>query len=160
MGLLSNIDVYLAIAIEAHASMQAALARAITPKPNGEAGYIMRSEPDRRSFKDAMITIAFTGMYIEALLFIKLQQRFGRAEALKIDRRPYEQRLQSLGINNADLQNRLMLFRDARRDLVHEKALTVTDLEGHAIHEAQGTADRAMILLHDLRRLLATEGSQ
>lgn len=156
MSVITNIDVYLAIAEEAHANMRADLAKSITPKPNGEPGYIMRSEPDRRSFKNAMITIAFAGMYLEALLYTTLQKRFARPDALKFDRLPYEERLKRLGITDPDLHNKIKAFREARRDLVHEKAVETANVEDQVMHVAQDTADSAMSLLQDIRGLLTT----
>jgi hypothetical protein len=103
-----------------------------------------------------MITIAFAGMYLEALLYIALQKRLGRRDALRIDRSPYEERLKTLGITDADLHNRIKAFREARRDLVHEKAIEIADAGDQAMHVAQDTADSAMSLLQDIRGLLAT----
>jgi hypothetical protein len=154
LSVVTNVDVYLAIAEEAHAKMRADLARLITPKPAGEPGYIMRSDPDRRSYKSAMVTVVFGGMYLEALLYITLQERFGRTDALKIDRKHYEERLTKLGITDVALHKRVKAFREARKDLVHEKAVTLDNLHDEAMHVAQDTADSAMSLLHDLRALL------
>src|SRR5258708_5827705 len=134
--------------------MREGLAKSITPKPDGEAGYVVRSEPDRRTFKNAMVTIVFAGMYLEALMYIALQKRFGRPDALKIDRHPYEDRLKRLGITDHDLYARLGAFREARNDLVHEKALAIDDLGDEIVRVAQDTADSAMSLVRDLRPLL------
>lgn len=152
--MLSNADIYLAIAQEAHASMRAELAKVVKPKPDGTPGYIMRFEPDRRSFKDAMVTVVFAGIYLEALLYLSLRNRFGRADALKIDRDRYEDRLKRLGVTDTDLLQRVAAFREARRDLVHEKAVAPDELESHTIRIAQDTADNAISLLQDIRRLL------
>lgn len=152
--MITNLEIYLAIAEEAHSDMRAAMAKGITPKPNGEPGFVMRSEPDRRSFKQAMIAIAFAGMYLEALIYIVLQNRFGRTNALKLDRLPYEDRLKELGITDDDLHNRVKVFRDARKDLVHEKAVAVADIGNQVRHVAQDAADNAMSLVHDLTGLL------
>jgi|SRR5882724_166658 len=153
--MLSNANIYRAIAEEAHASMRATLANVVKPKPDGAPGYILRSEPDRRSFKDAMVTVVFAGIYLEALLFLALTDRFGRNEALKIDRERYEERLKRLGVTNPDLLVQVAAFRQARKDLVHEKAVAPHELESQTIHIAQDTADSAIALLQDIRRLLA-----
>jgi hypothetical protein len=158
MNFMSNIDVYLAIAEEAHASMRAQLSQLRTPKADGQPGYVIRSEPDRRSFKSAMVAIAFAAIYMDALTFIALQRRFGRAEALKIDRREHEERLAKLGLSDTNLQKRVRDFRLARNDLVHEKATSVDNQEQEATYIAQDTADSAMSLLRDLQALLTVEG--
>ena len=155
MEILSNVDVFWSIAEEAHAAMRADLAESMTPKPNGEPGHIIRWDPDRRSFKNAMITIAFAGMYLDAALYIFLQRRLGRADALKIDRLPHEERLQRLGVTDPAIHSRVREFREARKDLVHEKAVQMGELGGHSMHTAQDSADMAMALIRDVRDALA-----
>ena len=154
MSIITNIDVYWSIAEEAHGAMEAGLAESMTPKPNGEPGYIIRWDPNRRSFKNAMVAIAFAGMYIDALLYIALQSRLGRADALKVDRLPHEERLERLGVTDAAVLTRVKAFREAQKDLVHEKAVELADIGGQPVHTAQGTADSAMSLMRDIRGLL------
>ena len=154
MGVLSNIDVYWAIAEEAHANMQTAWAEHVTPKPDGQPGYIIRWDPDRSSFKSAMIAIAFCGMFLDSLLYLSLQDRLGRVKALRVDRLPHEKRLEALGIIDSVLLDRMVAFRESRKDLVHEKAVELTDLTGQSIRTAQDTADSAMSLMQDIRVLL------
>lgn len=155
MEIITNIDIYWSIAEEAHAAMRADLAESMTPKPNGELGYIVRWDPDRRSFKNAMITVAFAGMYLDALLYISLQSRLGRADALKVDRLPHEERLERLGVTDAAMLDRVRTFREARKDLVHEKAVQLADIGGQPMHTAQNAADSAMALMRDVRVALA-----
>ena len=135
--------------------MRADLAESMTPKPNGEPGYIIRWDPDRRSFKNAMVAIAFAGMYLDALLYIALQSRLGRADALKIDRLPHEKRLEELGVTDSAILNRVKAFREVRKDLVHEKAVELADIGGQPMHTAQDAADSAISLMRDIRGLLA-----
>lgn len=155
MEIITNIDVYWSIAEEAHAAMQADLTELMTPKPNDEPGYIIRWDPGRRSFKNAMVAIVFAGMYLDALLYITLQRRLGRPDALKVDRSSHEERLERLGVTDPAILDRVREFREARKDLVHEKAVQLADLGGQAMHTAQDAADSAMSLMWDIRVLLA-----
>lgn len=124
------------------------------PKADGQPGYIIRWDPDRRSFKSAMITVVFCGMVLDALLYMELSARRGRVEAARIDRRPHEKRLEALGITDAGILDRVAAFREARKDLVHEKAIELADLGSHSIYTAQAAADNAICLLRDIRKLL------
>jgi hypothetical protein len=160
VSIITNIDVYWSVAEEAHNTMQANLAESRTPNPNGDSGYIIRRDPDRRSFKNAMVTITFAGMYLDALLYILIQDRLGRVEALKVDRLPHEDRLERLGLTDLVLLNRVKAFREARKDLVHEKAIELADIGGQPMHTAQNSADSAMSLMQDIRgRLLPPNNS-
>lgn len=154
LGIISNIDIYWSIADEAHRAMHTDLEASRSPKPNGESGYIIRWDPNRRSFKNAMVAIAFAGMFLDALLYIALQSRFGRVEALKVDRLPHEERLKILGITDSVVLGRVQEFREARKDLVHEKAVDIADIGGQVIRTAQSSADSAMELIREIRGLL------
>ena len=155
VGIITNIDVYWSIAEEAHGAMRADLAESMTPKPNGEPGYIIRWDSDRCSFKNAMIAIAFAGMYLDALLYITLQSRLGRADAMKVDLLPHEERLKKLGVTDSTMLNRVKTFRKTRNDLVHEKAVELADIGGQPLHTAQDAAESAISLMRDFRGLLA-----
>lgn len=155
MQVISNIDVYWAIAEEAHAAMQASLSEYQTPKPNGELGFIIRNDPDRRSFKQAMIAIAFSGMVLDSLLYLLLLERLGKAKAAKVDRLPHEERVIALGITDAGLLGRVVAFREARKELVHEKAVDISELGGQTMRTAQREAEHAVALIKELRTALA-----
>ena len=154
MGITSNIDVYWSIADEAHRAIHTDLEASRSPRPDGEPGYVIRWDPDRRSFKNAMIAIVFAGMFLDALLYIALQRRFGRAEALKVDRLPHEERLKILGITDSVVLGRVQEFREARKDLVHEKAVEIADIGGQVMRTAQNSADSAMEVIREIRGLL------
>jgi len=155
MEIITNIDIYWSIAEEAHATMRADLAESMIPKPNGEPGHIIRWDPKHRSFKNAMITMVFAGMYLDALLYISLQKRLGRANALKVDRLPHEERLERLGVTDSALLNRVKEFREIRKDLVHEKAEQLADFGNSPLHIAEDAASSVIILMQDIRAALA-----
>jgi hypothetical protein len=152
---ISNIDVYWAIAEQAHADMQALLSAHRTPKPNGELGFIMRIDPERRSFKQAMIAIVFSGMVLEAFLYLLLLKHLGKAQAAKVDHKPLEERVKALGITDAGLLSRVVAFREARKELVHEKAIDISEIGGQTMRTAQREAELAIALVKELRTALA-----
>ena len=154
MPIHSNIDVFFAIAEEAHAKMHVALAEHMTPHEDGRPGYLITWDPDRRSFKNAMIVIAFCGMFLDSFLYLLLLDRLGDEKSSKVDRLEHEKRLEALGITDAALLNRVAAFREARKDLMHEKAIELSSLAGTPIRKAQSTADSAIALMRDIRCLL------
>ena len=157
MKLISNLDVYWSIAKESHALMQKELDERITPKSDGTTGNIISWDPERRSFKQAMICITFCGVTQDAAIFIKLVDKFGRAEAIKIDNktREVEKRLALLGINDADLLNRSIEFRSIRKEVVHEKAIDLDDISGEQFKTAQNGANQAITYLDNLLNVLS-----
>lgn len=77
----------------------------------------------------------------------------GRADALKLDRCPYQERLERLGITDPVLLDRLTGFRKMRNDLVHEKAIEVSEIGNEPLNTAQNAADRGIYLMKELRDL-------
>lgn len=95
----TNINVYLAVAEEAAADSNRLFEEGRSPRPNGESGYVIAFDPDRRSFKQSFVAIAFAGMYLEALLGLVGTMRLGKVLYNKIDRQTtYEEKLRLLGI--------------------------------------------------------------
>ena len=150
-GVMSNVDIFWSIAQEAFASLQAELARSRVPKPNREPGYIVRLDPDRREFKDAMITVVFCGMFLDAFLFLALRHRFPEKEALSADRLPHETRLEMLGITDQALLNRVIDFRNSRKSLVHEKAVSFDEIGNGPLYSAPQEAESAIQLMLDVQ---------
>jgi hypothetical protein len=134
--------------------MRAAWAEHASPKPDGSPGYVVRFDPERRGFKSAMIAIVFCGMHIDALIYIRLRERFGRDSARKLDRKPHEERLNALGISEHELIARVVAFREARKDLVHEKAEDMEEISLTEIRTAQRVADQAISLMDEMRSAL------
>src|SRR5689334_9733852 len=88
--ILTNIDVYRAIALEALQRAEESGAAHRRPMPDGHAGSILTPDPTRTSFKQSMIAIVFAGMYLEALLHIIGTKRLGRATYKKISGEEFE----------------------------------------------------------------------
>jgi hypothetical protein len=130
---ISNVRVYLAIAEDAAAESKRLTDEQMTPKPDGQPGYVVAWDPEKRSFKQSLIAIAFAAMYLEALLGLIGNQRLGKDLYSKIDRTTtYEEKLKLLGVYDQQILDSCKRFRKARNDLVHEKAVDLDSL---------GTAD-------------------
>ena len=76
----SNISVYRAISEEAYLKMRKLIDAGRTPKANGGEGWIIKYDPEQKSFKQAMISIVFTGMWLEALMHQKIVSEFDEHE--------------------------------------------------------------------------------
>ena len=143
MIILSNLQTYWDIAHEEHRKSVAVLERHRKPKPDGSEGHVITIDPEQRSFKSAMIATAFSGMYFEALMFLTAQAKFGREEALRIDRKLYEERLELNGVSDPLLLAKAKEFREMRKELIHEKADYINRLSGK-LRTAQEMADSAI----------------
>ena len=136
--IVSNIDVYESIAKEAYAEMAKATEAFRTPKSDGE-GWILRHDPNRTSFKAAMVTIVFVGMWLEAFLHLKIVRVAGPEQYKKVDFSSYEAKLKLLGIDDQSLISKVARFRSSRKELVHEKA----HFDNNSIKVAQSEAELA-----------------
>jgi hypothetical protein len=159
-ALLTNLHVYLQIAEDAAAESRRLLEEGRRPKPDGQPGYIVTWDPDRRSFKQSLIAIAFTGMYLEALLALVGKERLGKDQYKKIDRFTYEEKLKKLGVSDSSLLLDCKRFREARNDLVHEKALDLGELTPSTMRTAQEEASLGIELVKAIADALrrATQG--
>ena len=140
---ITNIETYKAIADEAHAQVVAAMEAGRRPKPDGSPGWIFTLDPEQTSFKQAMISIVFTGMWLEALMHLLIVQTHGEDVFKKYDRQPYEQKLELLNCRDAGILDRATRFRRIRKELVHEKAYQ----DDGEIRRAQDEAENAHALL-------------
>jgi hypothetical protein len=139
----TNIRVFYQIAQESIAAVRADLAANRRPKPNGEPGFIIRWDPDRKGFKTAFVAIVFSGIFIESALHILIAQRLGVGTAESEDRKTYEEKLELLGCTDADLVGRCMEYRNSRKAIVHEKAF----LDDDTFCTAQDEAEKAIALV-------------
>ena len=95
----SNLHIYLAIAKNSLAESDRIGAAQTRPKPDGEKGSIITYDPEHKSFKHSLVAIAFAGIYLEALLYIKGVKRLGKAAYDKIDLKIYEEKFKATGDN-------------------------------------------------------------
>ena len=110
------------IADEAYQKMVQSDEESRSPKPDGSPGWIKTYDPDHFSFKQAMISIVFTGMWLEAEMHIHIVKNFGEIKFKEYDFKTYEQKLDFLGCNDQALLSAVEKFRKTRKSLVHEKA--------------------------------------
>ncbi|PIL12451.1 hypothetical protein P775_28530 [Puniceibacterium antarcticum] len=152
-SIITNVDIYQQIAEEAFESMEEAFKAIRRRRPDG-GGWIFALDPTNRSFKFALVYIAFSGMWLEAKLHLTISERFGKRVAKDIDRKDYEAKLELLGFLDADLRANLEYFRGLRREIMHEKAF----LDSGKIRYAQDEAHKVKSLMKELmRRFEATE---
>ena len=111
------------------------------PRPGG--GLIRNYDPTSAGFKQALITIVFVGVWLEAATHLALVHRFGLDKAAEHERLTYVPKLRLLGITDQAALDRAERLRNARNELVHEKAF----LNSKSIRVAQDEADNAYELL-------------
>lgn len=137
----SNASVYKAISEEAYSDMVAHDVKNRRPKDDGSEGFIIAYDPSQMSFKQSMITIVFTAMWLEASLHLSLVEKFGVEKIRSINRnqKVYEDKLQYLGIHDQDIIAKVSKFRLTRNELIHEKS----HLDKGEIKKAQDEAHLA-----------------
>jgi hypothetical protein len=141
---ITNISVYKAIAEEAHHKMRELIDAGRRPKPDGSAGWVITYDPSQNSFKQSMIVIVFTGIWLEAMLHLLILQKHGEKKFKEYDRKKtYEEKLQLLGCLDQQVINRVARFRKTRKALVHEKA----HFNNGEIRRAQDEAENAFEIL-------------
>lgn len=119
---LTNAEVYRTIADEAYQKMVQSIEAGRQPKPDGSFGLIVTYDPDQTSFKQAMICLVFTGIWLEAMMHLLIVKAHGKDRFKEFDYKSYEEKLTLLGCTDKELLNSVSRFRTARRTLVHEKA--------------------------------------
>lgn len=140
---LTNAEVYRTITDEAYQKMVQSIEAGRRPKPDGSTGWIVTYDPDQTSFKQAMISLVFTGMWLEAMMHLLIVKAHGKDRFKEYDFESYEEKLTLLGCTDEELLNSVSRFRKARRALVHEKA----HFDDGEIRWAQKEAENAHGLL-------------
>ena len=137
---LSNINIYKSIADESYQMMVEAIQSAT-------------GDPTGKSFKHAMISVVFTGMWLEALLHILIVNRFNADTFFNYDRKNYEKKLILLGCTDPEILKATETFRLSRKSIVHEKAYDWCN----DIKLAQEDAENAHQLLVKISEFFAEE---
>jgi hypothetical protein len=154
--IITNLDVYVAIAEEALAESERLEKLARRPKPGGEPGDMLAYDPEQKSFKNSLVAIVFAGMYLDALFYILGTKRFGKARYnKKHDNKSLEEKLSLFGLCDKATLAEAERFRKIRRELVHEKAVQISDLTVGTIHIAQEEARKALSLVKEVTENLA-----
>jgi hypothetical protein len=141
--LITNVSSFKAIALDAHMSMKSSLNAGREPIGDGRPGWIISFDPNQTSFRQAMITIVFTGIWLEALLHLLIVRDHGEEKFKEFDRKPYEDKILLLGCSDQKILDSAERFRKCRRELVHEKAF----FDSGEAKTAQDEAENAYQLL-------------
>lgn len=141
--IITNVDTYKAIADEAYREMAEEMERNVQRNPDGTGAAIIRFDPEQKSFKQAMISIVFTCIWLEATLHLLIVGRCGKNRFEELDRDTYERKLKALECDDEDLIGRAGRLRGARRGLVHEKAHLEFNDEGEFTGELMTAQDEA-----------------
>ncbi len=153
--MLSNANVYIVIAEEALAESKQLDEASQRPKPDGQPGFVKTYDPEYTSFKQSLIAMVFAGIYLEALLYIVGMDKLGKDEYMKIDRKHYEEKLRVLGVTDTETLTTCKRFREARNDLVHEKAIEPhAGVDGTTFHTAQREAEIGVSFVRSIASLL------
>jgi hypothetical protein len=140
---ISNTRIYKAIADEAYQKMTQLVKASRRPKPDGSAGWIITLDPNQNSFKQSMISIVFTGMWLEALLHLLIVKKYGEEKFREYDFKSYKEKLQLLGFTCKKTLDSVSSFHKTRKSLVHEKAC----FDDGEIKMAQDEAENAHEIL-------------
>jgi len=118
----SNVSVYKSIAEDSFNKMIELIDANRSPKPDGNEGWVIKYDSGQNSFKQSMISIVFTGIWLESLLHQKIIHMFGEEKFKEYDFKSYEEKLKLVGINDSAIIEQAERFRKCRKELVHEKA--------------------------------------
>lgn len=141
---LTNVGVYRSIADEAYSEMSADMDANVRPGPEGSDVVIKTFDPEQRSFKQAMISVVFTCIWLEATLHLLIVGKLGReGYTNKIDRSGYGDKLTLLDCGDEELLRTAERLREARRELVHEKAHFEFNDAGEFTGELRAAQDEA-----------------
>lgn len=118
----TNVHIFRSIADEAYRKMSDDMKKNLRTRPEGNPVAIKTIDPERKSFKQAMISIAFSCIWLEAILHLLIVHECGIERFKKVDRCSYEHKLDLLGCKDTDLLQNVKRLRMARNALIHEKA--------------------------------------
>lgn len=119
----SNASIYKQISEEAYSKMVRSSSESRRPKGDGTEGFIITYDPSQTSFKQSMIVVVFTGMWLEAVLHQQIVSKHGEHTFQKYDFKPYRDKLVLLDVADSALLDDVDTFKSTRKELVHEKAL-------------------------------------
>lgn len=140
---ITNISIYKSIAEEAYQNMVELMDSGRRPKLDGSAGWIITFDSKQTCFKQSIISIVFTGIWLEALMHLHIVRKYGKIKFKEYDFKSYEEKLQLLGCSEKELLERVSRFRKTRKSLVHEKA----HFDDGEIKRAQDEAENAHAML-------------
>ena len=115
------------------------------PREDGSPGWVVTLDPEQNSFKQAMIAIVFTKIWLDALLYLLIVRDHGIDVFIEYEsrRHPYEDKLRLLNCSDQRILDSARRLKKSRDELVHEKAHS----DYREIRTAQDEADNAYKLL-------------
>ena len=144
MPVLTNVRIYRSIADAAHRKMSEDMGANVRPAAERSDVVIKTFDPDQLSFKQAMISVVFTCIWLEATLHLLIVARYGRESYTnRVDRCGYEGKLKLLDCREEEMLKNVEQLRKARRDLVHEKAHLEFNDAGEFTGELRAAQDEA-----------------
>jgi hypothetical protein len=152
--MISNANVYLAIAEQALAESKRLDKAARIPKSDGHPGFVITYDPERTSFKQSLIAMVFAGIYLETELYIVGMGQLGKDQYKKIEKKPYEEKLRALSVTDTETLATCKRLREARNDLVHEKAIEPLTIDRAEFRTAQREAEIAVSFVRSIVGLL------
>ncbi len=140
----TNFQVFYKITQESYTAMNKFLNMYRRPKSDGMPGYINTLDPEQKSFKHALITIVFSGVFLESVLHLLVVKHKGVEVFKEYDRKSYEDKLRLLGCDDKSIIDLCQHFRKARKEIVHEKAY----IDVNSFRIAQKEAEAAVELVN------------
>ena len=126
----TNIDVFRSIADAAF--MRMTDDGDLRSRPESvDSGHVKSFDPNQTSFKEALISVIFSCIWLEAALHLLIVETHGRERYEEVDRKSYEKKLRLLGCSDVRLLKKVEQLREATKELVHEKAHLHTDKCGN-----------------------------
>lgn len=150
----SNLNVFFEIATDSLHEAEVALNMNRQPKDNG--GYILTYDQQRKSFKSSLISIAFSGAYLDLHVRLVYVNRNKKSPPRDWDRSINEEKLKTLGIDDSKILTTCKRLRLARNDVLHEKPL-VKGESSTVTGSAQDIAKQWFSLIEEIRTLLPLE---
>ena len=150
----TNSHVYWDIANEANTRAQTLFAASRRPKEDGSAGFIIAFDPSNESFKQSLVAIAFSAIFLEAVLYLAGTTRMGSRWNSQMDAKKYEDKFCKLGLTEPELLESAKRLRLTRRDLLHEKAVPIFQLPASQRRDAHYEAAFAVEFVDRVSRCL------
>ncbi|UTW54017.1 hypothetical protein [Kordiimonas sp. SCSIO 12610] len=117
----TNINSFYTIAEDAYRNMLAIQTR--NRKPNSDKnGYIITFDPNHESLQNALVSIVFTCIFIEALTHQGITKRYNIQTFKKLQNTLLENKLEMIGITDSEAIEMTSQLRKVRNQIVHEKA--------------------------------------
>ena len=91
---------------EAYSKMIVLEEEHIKPKPDGSEGNVIRYDPSHQSFKQAMIVVVFSGMWLEALFHQEIVRPKSKNQFNNNNKKSYREKLELIGITEASVLNK------------------------------------------------------